>query len=133
MGESGDLLSPMKAPPNRPALPAPRGPRDTLDDIDRELDAVHGLTEPFDVLREAPTDLQPSLGEDAKPIDPRELPTGAALHRSTAPWMNATPYVNPDAETGPKRDPWFLPVFIFVVVLLTCIGVFLYQETHKIH
>jgi hypothetical protein len=24
-------------------------------------------------------------------------------------------------------------VFVFIVVLVTCIGVFVYQETHKVH
>lgn len=122
----------MKPPHDDPDPPAPRKPRDTLDDIDRQLDAVHELTE-VDPFSEAPTRARPE-GRDlvTHPLGDRELPTGAAEHR-TAPWMNATPWVNPDAPVEAKSDPWFWPVFIFVVVLLGCIGIFMFQEMHKAH
>jgi hypothetical protein len=117
----------MKSPPH----PPPR-PRDTLDDAERELDAVHEITDPIDPLREAPTDLEPrELGTHTDPLGSRELPTGPAEQR-TAPWMHAAPWASPEApppET--KKDPFLLPVVVFVLVLLACIGLFLYQETHK--
>jgi hypothetical protein len=125
----------MKAPPHRPDPPGPsdlppaRSPRDTLDDIDLQLDAVHELTD-VDLTHEAPTHLRPDTRDRTEPLGSREMPTGMAENR-TAPWMNATPWVNPDAQPDRKKDPWFLPVFVFVVVLLTCIGVFLYQQLHK--
>jgi hypothetical protein len=115
----------MKAPTRSPG-----SPRDTLDDIDRQLDAVHELTDPVDPLHEEQTDLMRD-GTRTEPIDARELPTGPAEQR-TAPWMHATPWVNPERRTETKSDPWFLPVLIFVLVLVGSIGMFLYRETHRI-
>jgi hypothetical protein len=135
-------MKPRPRAPDRPDSPGGRGPRDTLDDIDRYLDAVHERTE-VDPLSEAPTGLLPGTREhDTEVLGSRELPTGPALGsreqptgpaQNRAPWMQATPWVNPDAPAeGDKKDPWFLPVFVFVLVLLACIGLFLYQETHKV-
>jgi hypothetical protein len=114
-------------------IKTPESPRDTLDDIDRQLDAVHELTDPIDVLREDPTDLQD--GEFGAPTDElgsRELPTGPAEQR-TAPWMHAAPWAGPERPTETKSDPWLGPVLVFVAVLIACIGFFIYQETHKLH
>jgi hypothetical protein len=109
----------------------PRAPRDTLDDIDRELDAVHEVTDPIDPLREAPTDIDArELGTHTDPLGSRELPTGPAEQR-TAPWMHAAPWAGPEPTNETKKDPFLLPVVVFVFVLLACIGMFLYQETHK--
>jgi hypothetical protein len=116
----------MKSPDPPPA------PRDTLDDIDRQLDAVHEVTDPIDPLREDPTDLQHTdPGTRTDPLGSRELPTGPAEQR-TAPWMHATPWANPEPSSREeKKDPWLLPVALFVIVLVLCIVVFVYQESHK--
>jgi hypothetical protein len=130
-------MKPRPQGPGRPDSPSVRAPRDTLDDIDRHLDAVHERTE-VDPFSEAPTNLLPGTHEhDTEVLGSRELPTGPALGSrelptgpaaGRAPWMQT-----PDAPLeGAKKDPWLLPVFVFVLVLLTCIGVFLYQETHKV-
>jgi hypothetical protein len=115
----------MRVPPPRPG-----SPRDTLDDVDRQLDAVHELTDPVDALHEEPTDLMAD-GTRTEPLGPREVPTGPAEPR-TAPWMHATPWAGPERRPDEKRDPWLLPVLVFVLVLIGCIVMFLYQETHKL-
>ncbi len=123
----------MKAPRPTPPLPGRAPPQDTLDDLDLQEDAVHEVTEPFDALREAPTDLDVGAREaETLGPDSRELPTGPAEQR-TAPWMRGNVFGATGATTDPERDPWFWPVFVFIVVLVTCIGVFVYQETHKVH
>ncbi len=119
----------MKTPP-RPGLAPLGAPRDTLDDIDRQLDAVHERTDPIDPLREAPTDLQ--AGRTDAPTDPvgsRELPTGPADLR-TAPWMQATPW-EPERPMEEKRDPWLLPALVFIAVMIGCVVFFVYRETHR--
>ncbi len=61
----------------------------------------------------------------------RELRAGPAEPR-TAPWMHAKPGDGSiEAPPETKSDPWLVPVVVFVRVLLACIGVFLYEETHK--
>ena len=99
---------------------------------------MHELTE-VDPMSEAPTNLLPGAGgHDTEVLGSRELPTGPALGSRdvpTGPAANRAPWMRgiPDAPIdGGKRDPWFLPVLVFVVVLLACIGVFLYRETHKV-
>jgi hypothetical protein len=111
--------------------PQPRSPRDTLDDVDRQEDAVHEVTDPLDPLREEPTDIQ--RDDDRVHTDPmgsRELPTGPQQER-TAPWMQATPWVSPDRPEEKPTDHTLLAVVVFVLVLLACIGVFVFKETHK--
>jgi hypothetical protein len=110
----------------------PTSPRDTLDDIDRHFDAVHERTDPVDPLREDPTDVQAGeVGTRTDPLGSRELPTGPAEQR-TAPWMHATPWAGPDRSSQEKKDPLLVPVVVFVLVLLACIGFFVYQETHRL-
>jgi hypothetical protein len=120
----------MKPRPHSAGSP-PGGKRDALDDP----------TE-VDPLSEAPTNLLPDTRDhDTDALGPRELPTGPALGSrdlptgpaaNRAPWMRATPGMHDASLEAGRRDPWLLPVFVFVLVLLTCIGVFLYQETHKL-
>ena len=69
--------------------------------------------------------------QETDPLNSREVPTGPAEQR-TAPWMVATPWVNPEAPPTEKQsDPLLLPVLVFAFVLLACIGLFVYQEMHK--
>jgi hypothetical protein len=119
----------MKAPPDRPGSTAAASRTDTLDDVDFQLDAAEERTDPVDPLRDAPTEVS-RAEEPTDVLGPRELPTGPMEGR-TAPWMKAAPWVNPEAPDGQKSDPWLWPVLVFVMVLLTCIVVFLYQEMHK--
>ena len=117
--------------PRRPIAPSrDRSPRDTLDDADRHVDAVHERTDPFDPLQEAPTDHRvPDEEAPTDVIGEREVPTGPAEHR-TAPWMNAAPWKNPEEPEEPNSDSVLLPFVVFVAVLLACIIVFLYRQTH---
>jgi len=117
--------------PRRPLAPSrARSPRDTLDDADRHEDAVHELTDPLDPLGEAPTDHRvPDAEAPTDVLGEREIPTGPAENR-TAPWMHAAPWKNPDVPEEPKADSVLLPFVVFVAVLLACIAVFVYRQTH---
>jgi hypothetical protein len=91
--------------------------------------------EPTEPMAEEPTD-PIRVGEEQKtepgmpdlsreePTVPREAPT-LRLERG-APWSAGGP-----ASSHRTHDPLFLPVVVFVAVMVTCIGVFVYTQTHK--
>jgi hypothetical protein len=127
----------MSLPPKTPVPmpPPPRSRRDTLDDAERELDAVHEVTDPISAYRDASTAVEVDaetnpLDGQTDPLGSRELPTGPAEQR-TAPWMQASPWAAVEPEKRTQRDPWLVPVVLAVLLLLAFIGYFVYQETHK--